>query len=86
MFSLFKRTATPEELYKKKKDREFMEALRKISFSVSEGGCLTLHGLSEEGAYDLLKRGEEPKYFGAKVMTKKGDLISWEEWKILVSI
>lgn len=81
LFDIFKRTATPEELYKKQKDREFMEALERISFSV-DGGRLTVHGLSEKGAYELLNKGEEPKYFAEKVMTAEGKLVTWEEWKV----
>lgn len=80
LFDFFKRTSTPEELYKKQKDKEFMQALGRISFSV-DGGRLTVHGLSEEGAYELLNKGEEPKYFAEKVMTAEGKLIPWEEWK-----
>ena len=80
LFDIFRRTSTPEELYKKKKDAEFIESLKEISITVTSGGSVTVNGLSEYGAKKLLSEGREPK-FNEKVMTKEGELISWTDWK-----
>jgi len=80
LFDIFRRTSTPEELYKKKKDAEFIESLKEISITVTSGGSVTVNGLSEYGAKKMLAEGREPK-FNEKVMTKEGELISWTDWK-----
>lgn len=80
LFDIFKRTSTPEELYKKKKDAEFIEALKEVSITVTAGGAVTVNGLSEYGAKKMLAEGREPR-FNEKVMTKEGELISWADWK-----
>ena len=83
LFDIFRRTSTPEELYKKKKDAEFIESLKEISITVTTGGAITVNGLSEYGAKKMLSEGREPK-FNEKVMTKEGELISWADWKEVV--
>lgn len=80
LFDIFRRTSTPEELYKKKKDAEFIESLKEVSITVTTGGAVTVNGLSEYGAKKMLSEGREPK-FNEKVMTKEGELISWADWK-----
>lgn len=80
ILDIFKRTSTPEELYKKKQDKEFIEVIKSSSFTIHSGGGITRNGLSEYGAWKLLLEGKDPDSY-EKVMTKDGDLISWQEWK-----
>lgn len=77
---IFKRTSSPEELYKKRQTELFVESLKDVSI-ISKGGTLYMLGLSEHGANKLLKEGKEPNHFGEKVMTKSGELVPWVEWK-----
>lgn len=85
LFDIFRRTSTPEELYKKKKDAEFIEALKEVSITVTSGGAIIINGISEYGANKMLSEGREPR-FNEKVMTKEGDLISWVDYKKRVGI
>lgn len=71
---------TPEDLYKKKQQEEFLEALRCSSITVTKEGRMTRHGMSEYGALKLLASGEEPTHWDM-VMTEQGNLITWKQWK-----
>lgn len=80
LFGWFKRTSTPAELLKRRKDREFIEALRHMEFSC-EDGRLTNHGLSEYGAEELYKSGREPNAVEQIVVLADGSEISYKSWK-----
>lgn len=77
----FRRTNTPAELLKRRKDREFIEALRHMEFTC-ENGRLTNHGLSEYGAEELYKSGREPNAVEQVVILADGSEISYKNWKI----
>lgn len=76
----FKRTATPEELMKKREDQEFIEQIKRMAITV-EGGRMTNHGLSEYGAQKLLEEGRQPNVLEQRVLLVDGTFISFEEWK-----
>ena len=80
LFGWFRRTNTPAELLKQRKDREFIEALRHMEFTC-EDGRLTNHGLSEYGAEELYKSGLEPNAVEQVVVLSDGSEISYKEWK-----
>lgn len=80
LFGWFRRTNTPAELLKQRKDREFIEALRHMEFTC-EDGRLTNHGLSEYGAEELYKSGREPNAVEQVVVLSDGSEISYKEWK-----
>ena len=79
-FDWFKRTATPEELMKKRQDQEFIEQIRRMAVTVEEGR-MTNHGLSEYGAQKLLEEGRELSLVERRVLIADGTFISYEEWK-----
>lgn len=81
LFGWFRRTNTPAELLKRRKDREFIEALRHMEFTC-ENGRLTNHGLSEYGAEELYKSGREPNAVEQVVILADGSEISYKNWKI----
>lgn len=80
LFGWFRRTNTPAELLKQRKDREFIEALRHMEFTC-EDGRLTNYGLSEYGAEELYKSGREPNAVEQVVVLADGSEISYKEWK-----
>lgn len=79
LFGWFRRTNTPAELLKRRKDREFIEALRHMEFTC-ENGRLTNHGLSEYGAEELYKSGREPNAVEQVVILDDGCEISYKDW------
>lgn len=81
-FDWFKRTATPEELMKKREDMEFIEAIKRMAVTVTDGGRMTNHGLSEYGAQKLLEEGRVPSVFEQRVLLADGTFISFEQWKL----
>lgn len=68
------------QLYKEKKDKEIIEALKRIEFTVTDRGGMSYIGISEYGARKMLEEGKSP-HKHEKVLLKNGELISWEKWK-----
>lgn len=81
LFGWFKRTSTPAELLKQRKDREFIEALRHMEFTCEDGRLIN-HGLSEYGAEELYKTGREPNAVEQVVILADGTEVSYKNWKI----
>lgn len=81
LFNWFKRTATPEELMKKREDMEFIEQIKRMAITVTDGR-MTNHGLSEYGAQKLMEEGREPSVVERRVLLADGTFISFEQWKI----
>lgn len=79
LFGWFKRIHTPADLLKRRKDREFIEALRHMEFTC-ENGRLTNHGLSEYGAEELFKSGREPNAVEQVVILSDGSETSYKDW------
>lgn len=81
-FDWFKRTATPEELMKKREDVEFIEQIKRMAVTVTDRGAMTNHGLSEYGAQKLLEEGRQPSVVEQRVLLADGTFISFEDWKV----
>jgi hypothetical protein len=81
-FDWFKRTATPEELMKEREDQEFIEQIKRMAITVTDGGRMTNHGLSEYGAQKLLEEGGQPNVLEQRVLLADGTFISFEAWKL----
>lgn len=79
-FDFFRRTSSPEELMKRREDREFIEALKEMALTV-EDGRMTNHGLSEYGAQKLYESGREPNALEQRVLLADGTFISYNQWK-----